>query len=914
MLLHHYRFHPDDTLFDVAAFRDELQHHRQPISLFKQALASLRERLDERFRHGADIRDLVYGRAWCLDRLLEVAWERFAWPDDGVALLAVGGYGRGELHPHSDIDLLLLLENDDDTPYREPLTGFITFLWDIGLEIGQSVRSLNDCEREARGDVTIITNLLETRTLAGPERLREAMRERLSSANMWSSPAFFEAKWQEQIARHHKHNNSEYHLEPNIKSAPGGLRDIQMIGWVAKRHFGPLRYEDVVAQGFMNDAELRILSQGQAFLWQVRYALHMLTERAEDRLLFDHQRTLAKLFGYADTRERLAVEQFMKTYYRHVTALAGLNDMLLQHFDEVILRAGEALEVKSINPRFEIKGGYIQLRQPNVFVRRPGALLELFLLMAQHPEIDGVRADTIRQIRDHRHLIDGAFRDDLRHQSLFMELLRSGGDVPTQLTRMNRYGVLGKYLPEFGEAVGLMQHDLFHIYTVDAHTLRLMSFLQRFREARDGDEYAVAIEVIQKLPKLELLWIAGLYHDIGKGRGGDHSELGAVDAAEFCRRHALASWDTRLVAWLVEHHLLMSKTAQKRDLSDPDVIHAFARTVRDEVHLDYLYVLTVADISATNPSLWNGWRASLMRQLYTETRRVLRRGLDNTVDRQGWVDETRVEALGLLRAIGADAVHVEQLWQTFGEDYFLQYTPSEIAWQTQGILAHEAPAHDNPSRHEQASPDQPSASPVATELPLVLVSGPSEDMTEGGTKIFIHARSVDDLFAATAAAIEQLGLSIHDARIATSSDDWTLNTFILLDDDGEAIREPSRLEAIRRHLVEELDDPDDYPQIVSRHTPRQLKHFKVPIEVIIEQDPANARTSLELVAPDRPGLLARVGRIFMEQNISLSAAKIATLGERVEDVFFITDKQGRPLTDPEAQSRLRARLCEALDV
>ena len=343
-----------------------------------------------------------------------------------------------------------------------------------------------------------------------------------------------------------------------------------------------------------------------------------------------------------------------------------------------------------------------------------------------------------------------------------------------------------------------MQHDLFHIYTVDAHTLRLLSFLQRFREARDSDEYSVAIEVIQKLPKLELLWIAGLYHDIGKGRGGDHSQLGAVDAADFATRHDLSPWDTRLVAWLVEHHLLMSKTAQKRDISDPDVIHTFARTVRDEVHLDYLYVLTVADISATNPSLWNGWRASLMRQLYTETRRVLRRGLDNTIDRQGWVSETREEALGLLRAIGADSERVEALWQTFGEDYFLQYTASEIAWQTQGILAHQTP------------------------LPLVLVSAPSADMTEGGTKIFIHTRSVDDLFAATAAAMEQLGLSIHDARIATSSDDWTLNTFILLDDDGDAIRDPARLEEVRRYLVEELDDPDDYPQIVSRHTPKSV--------------------------------------------------------------------------------------------
>lgn len=892
MLLHHYRFAPDETLFDADRFRTELTGSRSPIAPFKAALSEIQARLDARFRAGADIRDLVHGRAWCLDRLLAVAWEQHDWPaGEGVALIAVGGYGRGELHPHSDVDLLLLLEEDDDSPYREVLTAFITFLWDIGLEIGHSVRSLTDCEREAKDDVTVITNLLESRTVAGPERLREAMKRRLATDRLWPADHFFEAKWQEQITRHHRFNNSEYHLEPNIKSSPGGLRDIQMIGWVAKRHFGSQRYEDLVANGFMNDPELRILSQGQAFLWQVRYALHMLTGRAEDRLLFDHQRTIAELFGFRDTPERLAVEQFMKRYYRHVTALAGLNDMLLQHFDEAILHAGETLSTEPLNDRFEIKGGYIQARSRNVFRDRPSALLELFLLMAEHPEIEGVRADTIRLIRDHRHLIDDLYRDDLRHQSLFMELLRSGGNVARQLRRMNRYGVLGKYLPEFGRAVGLMQHDLFHIYTVDAHTLRLLKFIHGFRKPEARDEFPVAATLIHQLPKLELLWIAGLFHDIGKGRGGDHSKIGARDVEAFAERHGLSPRDTRLVSWLVEQHLTMSMIAQKRDTTDPDVIADFARLVGDETRLDYLYVLTVADINATNPTLWNGWRASLLRQLHAETKRALRRGLENPLERDDWVQETRGEALSLLAAVGADMARVEHLWESLGEDYFLQYAPSEIAWQTQGILDHSD-----------------------SQLPLILISAPTDDMAEGGTKVFIHTRSVDDLFAATAAALDQLGLSIHDARIATSSNDWTLNTFIVLDDHGHAICDPQRIEEIRAHLVEELDDPDDYPQIVTRHTPRQLRHFKVPTEVIIEQDPANERTLLELIAPDRPGLLARVGQIFMEQDIALSAAKIATLGEKVEDVFFITDKAGKPLTDPERQAQLRQRLVDVLDV
>ncbi|ALM51337.1 [protein-PII] uridylyltransferase [Halomonas huangheensis] len=891
MLLHHYRFTPDLELFDFDEFNQQLDGQRSPIAPFKGALKEIQARLDEHFLGGTDIRDLVRGRAWCMDQLLALAWQRHPGLDDGVALLAVGGYGRGELHPHSDIDLMFLLAEDDDTPYREALTSFITFLWDIGLEIGHSVRSLNDCEREAEADVTVITNLLESRTLAGLEQLRQAMRNRLAPERMWPADRFFEAKWQEQISRHYRFNNSEYHLEPNIKSSPGCLRDIQMIGWVAKRHFDTESYEDVVARGFMNDAEHRILSQGQAFLWQVRYALHMLTGRAEDRLLFDHQSTIAELFGYRDTPERLAVEQFMKRYYRHVTALAGLNDMLLQHFDEVILRPRVPLKVQPLNERFEIAGGYIQARSRAVFRNQPSALLELFYLMAEHPEIEGVRADTIRLIRDHRHLIDDMYRNNPEHQALFMALLRSNGNVARQLRRMNRYGVLGKYLPVFGQAVGLMQHDLFHIYSVDAHTLRLLKCLHGMRKPQARREFPVAATLIHQLPRMDILWIAGLFHDIGKGRGGDHSLIGARDVEAFAEKHGISQRDTRLLSWLVENHLLMSMIAQKRDITDPEVIRDFATAVGDETRLDYLYVLTVADINATNPTLWNGWRASLLRQLHAEARRALRRGLENPLEREDWVRETRDEARSLLSVIGEDMNRVDALWRSMGEDFFLQYAPSEVVWQTQGILAHG---------------DQPP--------PLILINAPTADMAEGGTKVFIHTHSVDNLFAATAAAMEQLGLSIHDARIATSNNDWTLNTFIVLDDQDRAIRDPVRLEEIRRHLFEELDDPDDYPTIVTRHTPRQLKHFKVPTRVIIEQDPSSDRTMLELTAPDRPGLLARVGGIFLEQGISLSAAKIATLGERVEDVFYITDRRGNPLTDPARQQQLRERLIEVLSV
>ncbi|MFC0268803.1 [protein-PII] uridylyltransferase [Kushneria aurantia] len=890
MLLHHYRFIADDSLIDTVSLSAQLERDDSPVAAVRDTLDDLRRRLDERFRSGADIRDLVFGRAWCIDQLLALLWQRFEWPGDGVALIAVGGYGRGELHPNSDIDLMVLLEHNDDSPCRGPLSEFITLLWDIGLEIGHSVRSLDDCEREARDDVTVITNLLETRTLAGPERLLEEMRRRLSRERMWDSDVFYRAKLEEQRSRYRRFNDSEYHLEPNVKSSPGGLRDIQTVGWIAKRHFGADLIEELVARGFMTDSDLRIASQSRAFLWQVRYALHMITGRAEDRLLFDNQRAIAALFGYRDTHERLGVEEFMRRYYRVVTALAELNDMLMQHFDENILQGDEAPAITPLNDRFEIHGRYLRIRSANVFKRRPSALIEMFVLLAQHPDIEGVRAETIRAIRDHRHLIDNSFRADLRNRSLFMELLRSGGQVARELGRMARYGILGKYLPRFGHIIGLMQHDLFHIYTVDAHTLRVLAAIEQFRTPGGREAYPLCAALIGRLPKLELLWIAGLYHDIAKGRGGDHSLLGARDVQSFCTRHGLPRRDTQLVSWLIEHHLLMSTTAQKRDISDPEVIREFAGVMQDEVHLDYLYLLTVADINATNPTLWNSWRAALLRQLHNETRRVLRRGLENPLHRSERIEETRDEARALINCMGGDCRPVETLWQTLGDDYFLQYSASEIVWHTRGIL--------------EAGSDS---------VPLVLISAPTAEMTDGGTKVFVHTRSANNLFAATAAAIDQLGLSIHDARIATSSHDWTLNTFILLDEDGSAIRDPGRLGEIRQHLVEELDDPDDYPRIVRRHTSRQLRHFRVPTRVLIEQDDANGRTVLELIAADRPGLLARVGQIFMRFDIALSMARIATLGERVEDVFFITDTEGMPLVDPALQHALRDELCAVLN-
>lgn len=885
-----YKFEADPSLFNKHTFRQQLKDSKSAISLFKQAIQTVQDKLNQLFLDGADIRDLVHGRAWFIDQLLSVAWEQYDWPDNHISLIAVGGYGRGELHPQSDIDILILLRHDDDTPYRENLQHFVTFLWDISLDIGHSVRSLNDCEREAKADITVATNLQENRTITGPDSLREEMITRIATDKMWSSSEFFEAKWQEQITRHYKYNNNEYNLEPNIKSSPGGLRDIQMIGWVAKRHFGTHTLEDLMREGFLTESEVRIMEQGQAFLWQVRYALHMTAKRPEDRLLFDHQRTLAELFGYADNDERLAVEQFMRRYYRVVMSLTELNDVLMQHFDDAILQSQHEAQIEPLNRRFQIVNGKIEATHSRVFEQTPFALLEIFLLMAENPQIASVRASTIRLLRDHRHLIDESFRQDIRHSSLFMELLRSPGNVARQLRRMSRYGILGKYLPEFGYAIGLMQHDLFHIYTVDAHTLLLLKFLYKFQKEESRKEFPFAAQIIHRLPKPELAIIAGLYHDIGKGRGGDHSELGAKDVLVFCERHHLSKYDGRLVSWLVEKHLLMSMTAQKKDISDPEVIQEFAAIVRDEARLNYLYVLTVADINATNPNLWNSWRATLLQQLYVETKRALRRGLENPMDRQEWIEETQQDALALLNKWGVKDTQTWPLWNTLGEEYFLQDTAREIAFQTEQILQHKEP-----------------------NLPLVLVTNPNKVEQVGGTKVFIYTQEEPHLFAATVAAMEQLNLNIHDARISSSTNNYSLDTYIVLEHNGEPIRDPERIKHIKEVLFEELDDPADYSDIVQRRTPRQLKHFTMPTQVTISTDPQTQRTLLEVLTPDRPGLLARIGRIFVEMDINLLNSKIVTLGERVEDTFIITDANLKPISDADVCYKLRDRICSELD-
>ncbi|HSG91277.1 MAG TPA: [protein-PII] uridylyltransferase [Pseudomonadales bacterium] len=875
------------------------------VGALKARIRDAQAALDARFAEGAPIGTLIRDRATFFDELLAELFHAQTWPDGvrtqlPVALVAVGGYGRGELHPHSDIDVLLLLDEAVRTDGRldpavdEAVQAFLHLLWDLGLEIGHSVRTVADCADEAARDVTVVTNLMESRTLAGPEALRLQMNEATAAGRMWSSREFFQAKVAEQEARHKRYDNTEYNLEPNVKSGPGGLRDLQMIGWIAKRHFGTSDLEHLIGLGFLSATELLSLVEGRDFLWRVRWGLHELANRGEDRLLFDHQRELAEKLGYEDVEGQLAVERFMHDYYARVMALRELNDVILQHFDEVIVRAGEEVRIEPINERFQIHNDYMEMTSPDVFRTQPSALLEIFVLMANRNDIEGVRAATIRAIRDSVDLIDDDFRNDPDNTRAFMELLRSPHRLVSQLTRMRRYGVLGRYLPEFGRIIGQMQHDLFHIYTVDAHTMLLIRNLRRFSYDASTERYPVAYHCVHNIPKVELLYIAGLYHDIAKGRGGDHSELGAEDVRLFAQRHGLDEEDTALVAWLVQSHLMMSATAQRKDITDPEVISEFAHDVRTEERLNYLYALTVADINATNPTLWNSWRASLMRQLYNETRRFLRHGLDRDVDRQTWIGETRNAALDKLVDRGMAKESVLRLWEGTDDDYFLKHDHNDITWQMEAI--------DGWDLH--------------AEGPLVLVRDVTGQVPghEGATQIFVYTNDHPNLFAATVAALDQLDLSVQDARIHTSAHDLCFNTYMVLDQAGRPVGDDeATVRRIREVLVGVLHQPDQFPDIVKRRIPRKLRHFLIPTKVEISNDDHGPHTMLRIIASDRPGLLARIGLLFMEQGISVHNAKIATLGERIDDVFFITSEDGEPITDAERLAALKQTLCTRID-
>lgn len=814
---------------------------------------------------------------------------------DDVALFAVGGYGRRELHPGSDIDLLLVANRP--AKLKPQIEGFLRAVFDLNLEIGYAVRDLKSCRNECKQDITVMTAMLERRFLGGDERMVAKLDKVMDHPRLWPTEQFFRAKYDEQIHRHRDYDNIEYNLEPNVKTSPGGLRDIHTALWICKRHFNTTDPGALIDLGVLTAQEAMWLVEGRRFIWWVRFGLHVLAERKEDQLQFAHQRELAQRLGFVDTNGQRGVERFMHVYYRHVLALTEVNDILLQHFQENVLRKKNSAPI-SINERFQIVNGYMEITDPELFRRTPSALMELFVVMARRKDISGVRVNTIRAVRDSLDLIDEDFRNEPAHAQLFLDLLKAPYTIVSQLTRMRRYGVLARYLPEFGRVIGQMQHDLFHIYTVDAHTMAVIGNMRRFRYRASREEFPVAYHCVHAIPKVELLYIAGLYHDIGKGRGGDHSVLGAEDALQFCQRHKLNAADTELVCWLVKKHLYMSSVAQRQDIYDPDVVQKFAQEMKSEMRLDYLYALTVADINATNPTLWNSWRATLLRQLYTETRRALRHGIETLADKVTSVEACRESAQERLLSNSStfNESQIQALWSSLGEDFFLRHSAPQVARLTSDILTHRDGKEG--------------------ERPFVAVHDTFGDLPgEGASKVYIYVADQPQLFAKTVHTLASFDLSVVDAIVHTDVSGMCFDTYTVLTDEGLALPADSKLRsAIAGKLSKVIADPNPALKPAQRRLPRRLRELAHPTEVTISNNPQGPGSSLTIIANDRPGLLATIAGIFVDLELQLLSAKIATLGERVEDTFVVTDAAGNAIAAGEASYTLQETIRQHIDV
>jgi len=855
------------------------------IADIKATIKQFNDQLKERSAEGINIEQLLKERSDFIDQLLSQCWgDLLAEQCSQLALIATGGYGRAELHPFSDIDLLIIFDEDKLEHCQSAIESFSTFLWDIGLKPGLSVRTIADCLEQSKLDVTVITNLMEARLVTGSEIFFKQMQDEICTANVWSATDFFHEKVDEQRKRHLKFGDTAYNLEPDIKEGPGGLRDIQTIQWITQRYFGSNSLGELVNNGFLTKNEYRLLIKGLRFLWEVRFELHLLANRAENRLLFDYQKDLALALNFEDGDNNLAVESFMQRYYRTIMELERINEIVLQLFTEAL--DNKTLDVHPINESFRVVNGYIEVTHPDTFKNHPTALLDIFLQLQKHSDIVGVRSTTIRLIRENIHLINDDFRSNPTAQRLFLDIIRQPHGITHQFRRMNRYGILAAYIPAFNDIIGRMQYDLFHAYTVDQHTLFIVRNLRRFALEKHRDELPHCYEVFQHIAKPELLYLAGLFHDIAKGRGGNHAELGMQDALDFCQQHGYNDYDSKLVGWVVQNHLFMSMTAQRKDINDPVIIHKFASRIGSLEYLDYLYLLTVADIRATNPTLWNDWKASLLKELYENTQRLLRRGLNSNAQQGDNLREMQYQARIGLHTRGLNDEQINNVWRHIDKDYFGRFTVEDSIWHTLAI-----------------------SSCSEEELPLVLLR---PQTNRGGAEVFLYVNDCSGMFAICAATLDQLGLNILDARIITTTKNIALISFHILEDSGDPLADIEREQNVANILRRNLLNPDQAVLSVERHKSRQTKHFDTETTINFTEDHSQRYTVLEINTHDEPGVLSSIGQCFSACHINVRNAKISTLGTTAEDIFYITDDNDKMIQDKSKLQALKTMLLEKL--
>ena len=850
---------------------------RQDVKTIRETLKAREATLAKNYEARPLTRNYLNGRVKAVDEAIVRLW-RACGLDDRCALVATGGYGRGELFPHSDIDLLILLPHGGSGDFDAALTQFVGALWDIGLHIGHSVRTVEECIAVAADDITIQTNLLETRLLCGEGDLLKELSTRIRLA--LDVERFYQAKKLEQEQRYARYNDSPYALEPNCKESPGGLRDLQFMGWISRSAGLGTSWRDLVSHRLITANEAGELREAERFLQHIRIRLHLLVGRAEDRLLFDHQERLASAFGVEPTAGKRASEVLMQRFYLSAKKVMQLTSILTKSYRAEFSSENECAAIV-INERFQTVRDLLDIREDNLFKTHPEAMFEAFLLMQERSELTGFTARTMRSMWMNRRRINASFRADRQNRQRFLQLLQSRRGIVSTFRRMNQYGLLSNYLPPWRKISCQMQHDLFHVYTVDSHTLMVLRNLRRFTMGEHAHEYPLMTQLMMGLDKHWLLYVAALFHDIAKGRGGDHSKLGMVDARKFCEQHELETTDTDLVEWLVENHLVMSHVAQKEDISDPAVVQRFADKIGTERRLTALYLLTHADIRGTSPKVWNGWKARLLEDLFHATRRLLRGA---SPEEALGLEDRRTDAQRMLRYYGLRPDVEKPLWNTLDSVYFMRHSAEEIAWH---------------ARHLYHRPE--SVAPVVRAR-----------LSQGGEgiQVMVFARDRKDLFMRLCGFFGRLGYSILDAKIHTTRHGYALDSF-MVQFPGEDTHYREHIALIEHELPQllEAEDPADRPPAarLSRH----VKHFPVRPAVRLRADESGKQYILTLTAADRPGLLYDVAKTLAGFNVQLHTAKIATLGERVEDAFLIT---GRGLSSDSHVLQIERELLKELQI
>ena len=852
----------------------------------KQILNDNNTQLQKDFENGVDINQILISRSNLIDELLEKLWIENNLADGSIAsLVAVGGYGRREMHPASDIDLLLLLSKEPNQQEQELLSSFITVLWDLGLEVGHSVRTIQECIDEAQKDLTIITNLMESRFLSGDANLFHQLQEEINKEHIWPSRDFYLAKIQEQKGRYKHYGDSAYRVEPNLKEGPGGLRDIQMINWVIQREYGSNKLSTLVEKDIISPAELEKLVGGHDFLWKVRFVLHQLAGRKEDRLLFNYQRPLAHQFGFTNDEGNQCIEEFMQCYYRTITVLERITEVTMGILREEI-SVDKDIPHLQINVHYLNKNGYLSLIDKDLFAKRPSEILVAFHMLQITPNLKGMSPNTIRAIRENLHLIDDDFREDIQNKKLFMKITSESQGITFVLRRMNRYGVLANYIKPFANIVGRMQYDLFHAYTVDEHTLKVVRNVRQLSTPKGEKALPFCSQIFRSLDRPQILYLAALFHDIAKGRGGSHSEKGAVDALKFCLAHNMNTHDAKTVSWLVKNHLEMSSIAQRKDTSDPQVILDFANTVSVTTRLDYLYLLTISDIQGTNPTLLNNWKHTLLRDLYKNTRYHLQNEGSVSTTTEEIVAEKKESVLQQVPLLDIKPESCHQLWDRLNDDYILQTPVAMLLWHISQLVGKE---------------DQS------------VIAMTQDSNNNSSTLLLLYTQNTNDFFVRITSALEQLRLSIVAARIhSTQGDEYSLDTLHLLNADGVPITGARDLSIIKDAVEKALLAPDVNPNTDHYRTPRQLKYFDTPTRVQFRQNNHRQTTVITITTADSPGLLTRISQVFYEQGIVVHSARISTLGEQAEDIFNITLANDQLLDDPDRQKALEEALQENL--